>query len=56
MRLRWRAHTAGTPAYKYIYFFSPPPPQRGEELRCQDVWRPPRHMSKIAALHGFGLK
>lgn len=47
MRLQWRAAAAGIPAYKYIYiFFLSPPPQRGEELGCQGVWQPPRHMSK----------
>lgn len=57
MRLRWRANTAGTPAYKYIYiffFFSPSPKRRGTLLPGR-LAAAETH-KQIAALHGFGLK
>lgn len=55
MRLRWRAIAAGTPTYKFIYIFLPPPPQRGEKLLPGGLAATETH-EQIAALHGFGLK
>lgn len=56
MRLRWRAIAAGTPTYKFIYIFSPPPlPKRGKKLLPGGLAATETY-KQIAALHGFGLK
>lgn len=46
MRPRRRVDAAGTPAYKYIYFFSSPLPKEERNSAAKGVWQPPRHMSK----------
>lgn len=55
MRLRRRVDAAGTPAYKYIFFFSPPSPKRRGTLLPGRLAAAETH-EQIAALHGFGLK
>lgn len=56
MRPRRRADAVGTPAYKYIFFFSSPPsPKRRGTLLPGRLAAAETH-EQIAALHGFGLK